>query len=744
VVGLLRAELPQLFSLGEYAKSERRGPSIWLKCVVARTLRDPEYPSDAVPILYLPRVSRVDLRAIEQCPRPLQPLAELQYRGVFWSQQNAKDWTLFAFLVSENGGLGLDVAEDSATKASLIRVADAAPERLLGLKTASLRDKRLDATFFDSLLAPDHKRDLLAWMNDPKETRTAWQGAQWRIFVDRCRQDYGFHPEKDGELSAAEWLAAREGEWRAVWALYAETYRKHANIHGLLRRVAAPSDMFADRSGYPAANDEAEQLVRKAMKALASATPEAARAEVIALEQKHGERRGWLWAEMGHAPLAMALEPLALIATLAQEPFGGPTFEAMAKQYREKYWRVDDAALRALATVRTKDDSAAVEAAVRAMYVPWLQKTAERFQDLVKSAGGLGGGKAREPRAEYATSQCLVFVDGLRFDLAQRLVARLVSRGMKADINATWTTTPSVTASGKAWVSPVAGQLGGATTDLEFQPSVKATGAAANAPMLRRLLTESGWQVLNSASNGDPAGRGWVETGDLDHYGHEHGLRLARDADDELGRIIERIEDLLAAGWKRVRVVTDHGWLLVPGGLPKVDLPKFLAETRWGRCAVLREQANAAFPVLAWDWNPKQQIALAPGVASFIAGAEYAHGGLTLQESLVPVIDIKGAEAVSAPVEVKIVSVKWQGLRCRVSVEAGPATLYADLRLKAADGQTSVLDASTKADLKTGKRVDGGQVSLAAGDEHEGAAVALVIVNELGTVLAKQTTTIGE
>jgi hypothetical protein len=40
--------------------------------------------------------------AIESCPRG--------YRGVFWSQVNAKDWTESAFLASKIGGLGLGVA----------------------------------------------------------------------------------------------------------------------------------------------------------------------------------------------------------------------------------------------------------------------------------------------------------------------------------------------------------------------------------------------------------------------------------------------------------------------------------------------------------------------------------------------------------------------------------------------------------------------------------------------------------
>ena len=45
----------------------------------------------------------------------LKPLVELQYRGTVWTQKNGKDWTIRAFLVSDDGGLGLNVAEDKLT-----------------------------------------------------------------------------------------------------------------------------------------------------------------------------------------------------------------------------------------------------------------------------------------------------------------------------------------------------------------------------------------------------------------------------------------------------------------------------------------------------------------------------------------------------------------------------------------------------------------------------------------------------
>lgn len=84
--------------------------------MIAGKTTDVTLPADRVPVFYLPGVSRQDLRAIEACPDLLKPLAELQYRGVIWSQVNAKDWTIMAFLKSDQGGMGLDVAQDSDAK----------------------------------------------------------------------------------------------------------------------------------------------------------------------------------------------------------------------------------------------------------------------------------------------------------------------------------------------------------------------------------------------------------------------------------------------------------------------------------------------------------------------------------------------------------------------------------------------------------------------------------------------------
>jgi len=104
VIPRLQSEMPELFQLGDYLPGKRIGPAIWLRCVIAVAIEGFTKQADSTPILYLPGITRQDLRAVESCPDQLKPLAELQFRGVIWSQVNAKDWTTLAFLKSNQGG----------------------------------------------------------------------------------------------------------------------------------------------------------------------------------------------------------------------------------------------------------------------------------------------------------------------------------------------------------------------------------------------------------------------------------------------------------------------------------------------------------------------------------------------------------------------------------------------------------------------------------------------------------------
>ena len=84
----LQARMPELYQLGDYAPELRAGPALWLRYIEANI--DEHKTNQGRPIFYLPGISREQLRNIEDCPRPLSALVELQYRGAVWIHQNGK------------------------------------------------------------------------------------------------------------------------------------------------------------------------------------------------------------------------------------------------------------------------------------------------------------------------------------------------------------------------------------------------------------------------------------------------------------------------------------------------------------------------------------------------------------------------------------------------------------------------------------------------------------------------------
>ena len=198
---------------------------------------------------------------------------------------------------------------------------------------------------------------------------------------------------------------------------------------------------------------------------------------------------------------------------------------------------------------------------------------------------------------------------------------------------------------------------------------------------------------------------------------------------------MDRIAALLQCGWTRVRVVTDHGWLLMPGGLPKVVLPPSLTATKWARCATVRGESHPEVPVLPWYWNPEVRIACPPGISSFIAGVVYAHGGVSLQECVIPELTVeRGAEVTRAT----ITDTQWRGMRLRVRVSASVPGLRVDRRTNAKQPATTLVAAAKELDAS-------GEVSLVVGDDkHEGAAAVIVVLDRGNTILDRRPTTVGE
>jgi hypothetical protein len=244
-------------------------------------------------------------------------------------------------------------------------------------------------------------------------------------------------------------------------------------------------------------------------------------------------------------------------------------------------------------------------------------------------------------------------------------------------------------------------------------------------------------QVLGSTDMGDPSGVAWTEAGEIDAAGHRLGFRLAQEIGDEVHRIATRIRELLEAGWATVTVVTDHGWLLLPGGLPKnEDLPLSVTEAKKGRCARVKDGAALSVPTVPWHWDHNVRIAVAPGISCFEANQTYEHGGVSPQECVVPRLTV--SRGASAAAGASITSMKWRGLTLVVEFSGLPDGVTIDLRSAPGDASSSVAEMG---------RVTGGQgkvVLLVGNDDLEGHRAHLVVAGADGSLLLQRETTVGQ
>jgi len=726
----LRERLP-IFTLGAYNPAERTGPAYWLRCVIAGTLPDVVLPADIVPIIYLPGVSKQEFRAVDECPRHLQPIAELQYRGVLWTHKNGREWSITAFLQTSDGGLGIPVSTDNATREAMQR----ALAKLADEPTANLQKQApLKATFFDALLNPDDARNLLLWLNHPAEYVKRCAPEEWASFCQLCRSKYGFHPEQDGEITGARKLGECQGAWARVWRRFAEVPLAYPNLPGLLRNARPQQISMFDELApvWPQDNEKAEETLRRKLGELHGTYDVNARAAIQSLESENAPRRAWVWNVLGLSPVAVALEHLAALAREAEQPITGATVVEIATTYAERGWRVDAAMLNALAAVERPDDVAAVKAAIDAVYRPWLEKITLAFQKAV----AISTYPSTNPTAKFETNKssvCILFSDALRFDVAQQLVVMLQQLGLDCQVDWHLAALPTVTSTAKPAVSPVAERFSG-KGKIQFDTFVKENNVRVTAEVLRQTLSEGGYQTLGMEETGDPNKSAWTELGEIDQYGHGNGWKIAHHLLGELRALAQRVQSLVDTGWERVVVITDHGWLMMPNGLPKAQLPEHLTEVRKGRCARLKDDAKTDFQIVPWHWDKQARIAIAPGISCFETGKEYEHGGLSPQECVVPILTITRASNAQTAFEIQ--SVAWRGLRCAIKVAGRLTDIQVDLRSKAGDPAASLVSPKSP-------DAEGNVSLLVENDDMMGTAAFVVIVANDGTIYKQELTTIG-
>ena len=157
------------------------------------------------------------------------------------------------------------------------------------------------------------------------------------------------------------------------------------------------------------------------------------------------------------------------------------------------------------------------------------------------------------------------------------------------------------------------------------------------------------------------------------------------------------------------------------------------APSRWSRCAVIAGAAQVSTPTYPWHWNSAIHFAAAPGIGCFNSISSYAHGGVSLEECVIPDILVT-ADGVTTKASIKCVA--WQGLRCLVEADVSGGPVFADLRLAHAGGK-SVAAATKEIDATGNARL------LVVDDIYEDEPLLLILQDSDGRILAQHKTKVG-
>ena len=686
--------------------------------------------------MYLPGVARSALRAVEHVPPALAPIAELQYRSQWFSHPNSRDWSARALLSHPDRGLGLRISDDAETgEALLLALNRCSTRRSIGSPSSCCSTRTSSAISSTLILCGA----CSAGSTTRRTIASGWIDAQWTAFVQQCKSDFGFNPDsrrRDDRRPKARGAPRQVGQ---VWDVFASTPERYPGIPDQLRK-ARPQEQLAlggvtQSEVWPQDNEVAEDQLRSRLRDFEALTPEGARKEAALLDADHAWRRRTVWAELDMAPLAFALEQLVVLAELTAQPLADTDLKSLAADYAERGWRADDAALRALALAPARPRPCG-RGCCRGGDVPLVARR--------RRQGAPGRGRPDGQRADLQAWPVRLDGEGHGRPSSStgsvsmsRIACRtaLPSIGLEVQTTTALAALPTVTETAKAVLVPVA--EGSLCAGEDLWAARASSGAKATKAVLESLAVEAGVQCLSPTETGDPSGTAWTEAGQIDHLGHEPGVPLIDDIDREIDKIARRVRQLLEAGWQQVDVVTDHGWILLPGGMEKVELPVAATAKKKGRCARLKDGAAVETPTVPWFWDQDVRIAIAPGATCFEANKEYEHGGVSPQECIVPRLSVKAGSAQPTAEGPEITNIKWLGLLCRIELTGVSAGVVADLRALPGDPKTSIAEEAKET-------AGAGRVSLLVPDEDlEGEKAHLVLVAPDGQLLAQREVMVG-
>ena len=196
------------------------------------------------------------------------------------------------------------------------------------------------------LLVDDNERDLLRWIADPDARAVpARRRSAWSAFRDIVKREYGIDVDEKGALQkAVERLIATVRRWRKVWNRLAEAPQSSsvrcASAFARPPRRSRAICCTALERAIPATNPHdnaiAEKMLAQDLSSLLSCRAARRPRKSSRSKSAIARRRDTLWARLGEAPLACALEPLARLAAATESACRRRYLAAIASAYARR------------------------------------------------------------------------------------------------------------------------------------------------------------------------------------------------------------------------------------------------------------------------------------------------------------------------------------------------------------------------------------------------------------------------
>jgi hypothetical protein len=706
-------------------------------------------PSERL-IVYLPSWSGRDLRAHRDAHPRLWSLAEYGYVGAVWAASPGGDAAPPIVEWLERHGIRLgggaparkrltSGGADARLSRWLARVLETdvrdVPEPLREADVADVLGGNPTSSVIDLLLDPE--RALRLWADDAGDT------------IDRIRERFGLAVDAGAEPEALADAVATDLALTEAWDALGRSGEFPFMARLPVSESARTDVLKFVRKDLLARGDASQAFLRRVAQQEVSLVPLAewssdlpgtpaclprlaAARWLLAIDRVKGDAiGGWrgsvksleVEAQPGHPALPVdlpsipgvtptswsGLTRLRDIVRRAEVAIAGAATSDVAdlvRAYVGDWWHIDDDYLGFRRDADRYPPLAPLRAIADEAYVTYLEASAHRWTDHIESGGDWDGGirsvqdLAADLWGPTKGARATLIVDAVRWDIAMQVQERI---GSIAQVHPVLSTLPSTTPFGMTALLPLDGppdavaKKGVALMHGGHEVSAREGRKAYLTGWFETQGRTVAFLELDDIIQGSPIPKVdhlVVFNYTLDQTGHAPATAatLPTEAESHVARLALAVQQLHRAKFRRVDLVTDHGFLYMsPERIDGLGRPSVPAPNVWNRdprYVLLKPDALAPDLVrVQAPMVPGTYVGVPRGVRTLEKASLYAHGGVSLQECVIPHLVSESADTPrTLKVEVTPSSTRMAGGTVAVTVrpimEQEQLTLTAPPRLR--------------------------------------------------------------